>query len=297
MRTGPHRRRFAQGGGVPALAGNQVCTHTPRGTKHGAHPAADSYPDIDASDQSLRRPGASKCGTDLACSVLTRRGASCAWRGSRTDRPQWTAAGLQFPSSGQRSCHSCLHSRTQPAPGLTPAIAASGLPRNHLLAPTTGVGSCRPPTTRQNANSCEDGVGRVGNFLRRKCFSAGDLVPVRPHGSRADPQGTTADSHARTPVWGSEGGFGRRPVSGWPAGGPNWHSPGPSFARPTVSATGSHYSARPCGERSLLRRAPVSHPPCDLQCNRVDPSCARAGRRAHPPAAFVARVATTRWSR
>jgi len=178
-----------------------------------------------------------------------------------TDRSSTVDSGRpSIPSRGRgHVTRACMHAHNLPR-ALTPATAASGLPRNHLLAPTAGVGSCRPPTTRQNANSCEEGVGLVGNFLRGKRFSAGDLVSVRPHASRADPQGTTADSHARTPVWGSEGGFGRRPVSGWPAGGPNWHSPGPSFARPTVSATGSHYSARPCGERSLLRRAPVSHP-------------------------------------
>jgi len=129
-------------------------------------PAADPHPDIDASDPSLRGPAASKCGTDLACSVLTRRGASRAWTGSRTDRPQWTAAGLQsFPGGRGHVTRACMHARNLPR-ALTPATAASGLPRNHLLAPTAGVGSCRPPTTRQNANSCEEGVGLVGNFLR-----------------------------------------------------------------------------------------------------------------------------------
>jgi hypothetical protein len=63
--------------------------------------------------------------------------------GSRTDRPQWTAAGLRFPPGAEVT--SPLAACTRPARALTPATGASGLPRNHLLAPTAGVGSPRRP--------------------------------------------------------------------------------------------------------------------------------------------------------
>ena len=55
----------------------------------------------------------------------------------------------------------------------------------------------------------------------------------------------------RTPVWGSERGFGRRPMSGWPAGGPNiWQRP--------VRRSRGQPSARPAHtiQRDLAAKGP-----------------------------------------
>jgi hypothetical protein len=104
-------------------------------------------------------------------------------------RPQWTLT--RTPVQAQTSRHSCLRARDLPARS-TPATGASGLPRNHLLAPTAGVGSSRPPMARQNANSCKDGVHRGWQLLAWKVLPAG-LVRVRPHASR----GTRSDHDGR----------------------------------------------------------------------------------------------------
>jgi hypothetical protein len=115
--TGPHRRRFAQGGGVPALAGNLVCLTLPAGPRMARIPAADSHPDIDTSDQPLPRLATSRPRTDLAAAsshrgsqirqrvILRWRGRALHLRRTRTglwtDRPQWTAADLRFPSRAE----------------------------------------------------------------------------------------------------------------------------------------------------------------------------------------------------
>jgi hypothetical protein len=136
--------------------------------------------------------------------------------------------------------------------GMRPARAdpghrASGLPRNHLLAPPTGVGSCRPPTTRQNANSCEDGVGRVGNFLRGNVSQLGILCP---RGRTRRDWIPTRRRLTRTDTGlGIRGGIRSQTMSGRPAGGPNiWQRPGPAFARPSASSTSPQYSAWRPGE-------------------------------------------------
>ena len=50
-----------------------------------------------------------------------------------------------FDSPPGAEVTSLMPACTRPAQALTPATAASGLPRKHLLAPPAGVGSCRPP--------------------------------------------------------------------------------------------------------------------------------------------------------
>ncbi len=105
-------------------------------------------------------------------------------------------------SQAQMSRHTWVC--TRPAWALNPATGASGLPRNHLLAPPAGVGFCRPPSARQNANSCEDGVRRVGNFLHGKHCLLVLCACVRTRRGRPGVT-TTAGSHTRPPVWNPTG--------------------------------------------------------------------------------------------
>jgi len=117
-------------------------------------------------------------------------------------RPQWTVTSDSVPGTDEAAL---VPARPRPARALNPATGASGLPRNHLLAPTAGVGSCRPPTARQNANSCKDGVRHVGNFLHGKYCP---LVLCACGRTRRGERGvtTTAGSHARPPLWDPTGG-------------------------------------------------------------------------------------------
>ena len=90
-------------------------------------------------------------------------------------------------------------------PRAQPGHRGEWAPPNHLLAPTAGVGSSRPPTTRQNANSCKDGVRRVGNFLHGKHCPP---VLCACDRTRRGERGVTkaAGSHARPPLWAPTGG-------------------------------------------------------------------------------------------
>src|SRR6266498_3352284 len=110
---------------------------------------------------------------------------------------RWTVTQDSRPSTDVATL---VPARPRPARALNPATGASGLPRNHLLAPTAGVGSSRPPTTRQNANSCKDGVRRVGNFLHGKYCP---LVLCACGRTRRGERGVTmtAGSPARPPLW------------------------------------------------------------------------------------------------
>ncbi len=126
-------------------------------------------------------------------------------------RPPWTVTQDSRPGTDVATL---VPARPRPARALNPATGASGLPQNHLLAPTAGVGSSRPPTTRQNANSCKDGVRQGWQLLAWKVLPAG-LVRVRPHASR----GTRSDQGGRlacaAAALGSDGGCGGRAVSWW----------------------------------------------------------------------------------
>jgi hypothetical protein len=167
------------------------------------------------------------------------------------DRPSTVDGELGSPSERRMLRRSCLRARDLPGCS-TPATGASELPRNHLLAPTAGVGWCRPPTARQNANSCEDGVGRVGNFLRGNVSQMGILCPCGPHASRVDPDvTTTADTRGHR--------------SGDPRGDsvadrcPGDRPAGQTSGTAPVRRSRGQPSARPRGEWSLPNRAPVSH--------------------------------------
>jgi len=118
----------------------------------------------------------------------------CGARGQVPGQTVHSGQGPAFDSPPGAEVTSLVPGGMRPARA-DPGHRASGLPRNHLLAPPAGVGSCHPPTTRQNANSCEDGVGRGWQLLAWKRFSAGDLVPAQPHASRVDPDAATTDTH------------------------------------------------------------------------------------------------------
>ncbi len=101
-------------------------------------------------------------------------------------------------------------------------------PRNHRLAPTAGVGWCRPPTADRTLTAVMAVLARVATSCTERSPPA--ILCSSQNRSRRDRiQRWRRTGHARTPVGGSDrGGFGRRPVSGWSAGGPDlWHRPGP----------------------------------------------------------------------
>jgi hypothetical protein len=154
------------------------------------------------------------------------------WTDPWTNRPQWTAVS-ESAHRGPAS-HAFVHATCLGCS--TPATGRVGVPRNHRLAPTAGVGWCRPPT----ADRTLTGVMAVLAGVATSCIERPPPAILCSSQNRSRHiQRRRRTEHARTPAGGSDRGdsVADRCPGGRPAGPDIWHRPGPSGA--------GHPSARP----------------------------------------------------